>query len=222
MEILRGSDLEQDKEPLWNSKFSLITISTFFLLFGHNLLTPTLPLYFNRLGYTESAIGFIIGLAAISSLIVRPFVGRALDNLNRNKVYISGLVILVFSCFLYSYLILLFLFLLLRLIHGIGFGIATTASGTIAVDALPKKHMVKGMIYYHLAPTLAMALGPALGLFLVDRYSFPLMFTCAAVFSTLAIFFTVFTSSIRLEHEQKTLNMSLFEPSVFRPALVVF
>jgi len=43
-----------------------------------HILIPTLPIYLLRLGSSEVEIGILIGILGVSSLVLRPLVGRAL------------------------------------------------------------------------------------------------------------------------------------------------
>ena len=45
------------------------------------ILIPTLPIYLSRSGSTEIEIGILIGAFGISSLVLRPIVGKALSKI---------------------------------------------------------------------------------------------------------------------------------------------
>ena len=53
-------------------------------------LIPTIPIYLSRLGSTEAGIGVLVGALSVSSLILRPFVGRALLKIPEKKFMIAG------------------------------------------------------------------------------------------------------------------------------------
>jgi len=42
------------------------------------ILIPTIPIYLQQLGTTEAGIGVLVGALSVSSLVLRPFIGRAL------------------------------------------------------------------------------------------------------------------------------------------------
>lgn len=64
------------------------------------------------------------------------------------------------------------LLLILRLVHGLGFGIAATASGTLAGAIVPSSRRVEGIGYYALSVTLSSAVGPFLSMFLYRTSGF--------------------------------------------------
>ena len=77
-----------------------------------------------------------------------------------------------------AYLLLYFfvhsvvLLLILRLVHGLGFGIAATASGTLAGAIVPSSRRGEGIGYYALSVTLSSAVGPFLSMFLYRTSGF--------------------------------------------------
>src|SRR4030042_691959 len=72
---------------------------TFSLVFC--LLIPTIPVYLSRFEAKEAEIGFLIGIFSVSSLILRPVVGRALLSIPERNFMISGTILCVFSSIAY-------------------------------------------------------------------------------------------------------------------------
>ena len=77
----------------------------FFALFASafvtHILTPTLPIYLSRSGSTEVEIGLLIGIFGISSLVFRPFIGRALIKIPEKKFMIAGALLFVLTSVAY-------------------------------------------------------------------------------------------------------------------------
>ena len=78
--------IEFEKKRMTTEKIGKCFTSYFILVFfaqvaftvvGY-ILIPTLPVYLARLGSKETEIGVLIGSYGVSSLVFRPFVGRAL------------------------------------------------------------------------------------------------------------------------------------------------
>ena len=65
--------------------------------------------------------------------------------------------------------------IIIRLIHGAGFGITATATGTIAASIIPDERRGEGTSYYATSTTLAAAFGPSLGICLSNYVSFSIM-----------------------------------------------
>jgi len=66
--------------------FIFTFFAQFILTFVLNSLIPTLPIYLLRSGFSEMEIGVLIRSFAWSSLILRPFVGRALSEISEKNL----------------------------------------------------------------------------------------------------------------------------------------
>ena len=60
--------------------------------------------------------------------------------------------------------------------HGIGWGLTTTANSTIAAEALPEDKLGRGIGIFGIASSLASAVAPNLGLQIVEAFGFFAMF----------------------------------------------
>lgn len=74
--------------------------------------------------------------------------------------------------FVDSYLLLS----IVRIIHGIAFGIAGTATGTIVAQAIPASRRGAGIGYFALSMTVATAIGPFIGMFILEHFTFNYIF----------------------------------------------
>src|SRR5699024_7233852 len=69
----------------------------------------------------------------------------------------------------------------LRFIQGIGFSIATTAAGSLAVDHIPIKRSGEGLGYFAMSTNLAVVVGPMIGLFVIQSFSFEALFILLSI-----------------------------------------
>ena len=86
---------------------------------------------------------------------------------------------------MYSYNIASTIVLLavLRVIHGVTWAVSTTAVGTAITDIIPDSRRGEGMGWYGMAMTIAMAIAPMIGLWVVQNYSFDGLFLLATLLS---------------------------------------
>ena len=84
-----------------------------------HILIPTLPIYLSRLGSTEVEIGVLIGILGISSLVFRPFVGRALLKIPERNFMIAGYLLCALTSVAYLFAPHFWPFLIVRLFQGI-------------------------------------------------------------------------------------------------------
>ncbi|MCL6634582.1 MAG: MFS transporter [Peptococcaceae bacterium] len=169
---------------------------------GFYFLLPTMPVFaVKALGADKSQVGYIIGIYTLSAVAIRPFAGYALDSIGRKKVFLWALGF--FALLIVSYHLaasLLFLFLL-RLLHGFTWGATTTGGGTIAADILPPAKRGEGIGYFGLSMTLAMALGPMLGLWLLGDERYGRLFLSAGFLGALS-----FLTATRVRHPRLPLT----------------
>lgn len=176
--------------PLWTRDFILVFISNLMLFGSFYMLLPILPFYLvNNLNTTESVAGIVIALYTISALLIRPFSGFMVDKFARKPLYL-----ICYACFCavfagYAVALTLTLFILLRIIHGFAFGMSSVSGNTLAVDIMPSARQGEGIGYFGMATSVAMALGPFLGLWLYGKFSFQIIFIWALATSLIGFFF---------------------------------
>ena len=211
-----------DQEKLWTRNFLLICLSNLATFMGFQMLMPTLPVYVDFLGGKESEIGLVIGFFTVSAVIIRPVAGKGVDTSGRKGIYLLGLLVFTLSCLLYNWTYTIALLLLVRFLHGFGWGTSSTAAGTVVADVIPKQRLGEGMGYYGLAGTIAMAVAPAAGLYLINEFSFPVLFYASTGLATLAFLLGSLIHYRKMPAARAETKGALFEKCAFRPSLVIF
>lgn len=160
----------QAEPPLFTRSFIMVTLANFFLFCGFGMLPSLLPLHFRDLGAPESVIGFVAGVYTVACVIMRPLVGVAIDRWGRKGVLGAGLLVMCVASVLFALLPVLGLVLVIRFIQGLGWGMANTASPTLASDIIPQKRFGEGMSWFTQGNAIASVLAP--GVSLAIYYSF--------------------------------------------------
>lgn len=169
---------------LWTKDFIFVCATNLFLLLNYYYLLVTLPIYLIQdLHGPKSQTGLIIMVFYIAAIVIRPFAGQWILSFGIKKVFLSALIIYLGSSLLYLFATSLVSLVILRVIHGIGFGMITTTSGTIAANLAPDARKGEGMGYYGLMMNISMALGPFLGLTAIFNWSTEMMFAISAACS---------------------------------------
>jgi MFS family permease len=162
----------------------------FLLFFAFYLLLPVMPLYLIEVFNTgNSFVGIILSCYTVAALIIRPFSGFILDRFRRKPIYLLAYLsfILVFVGYAEATVISMFVFM--RILHGLTFGLVTTAGNTIIVDIMPSERRGEGLGYFGVANNLAMASGPMISLFLTEKYSFTFIFYFAVAIGIIGFCF---------------------------------
>ncbi len=154
------------------------------------ILIPTLPIYLSRLGTTEAEIGVLIGVFSVSSLILRPFVGRALLKIPERNFMVGGALLFIFSSMAYLLASPFWPFFIVRVFQGVGIALFYTASTTLIANISPEGHRGQSLSYFFLAFNIAFALAPLFGMFLINLSGFTPLFLVCAGLSACSLFFT--------------------------------
>ena len=209
---------------LLTRNFILACFSQFTFSINHFILVPTLPIYLSRLGSTEVEIGILVGIFAVSSLVVRPLVGKALLRIPEKSFMIGGVLLFALTFVAYLWVSSFWLILILRIFQGVGFAFFNTASFTLIANVSSDANRGQNLSYFLIAFNISGALGPTLGMLLVNHFSFTLLFLVCLGLSLSSLFITN-----KLERRQVTpLRDSsieeglFFSPKAISPSLISF
>ncbi|WP_169713687.1 MFS transporter [Paludifilum halophilum] len=183
------------QQRLWTRDFLLITTCNLLIFLGFQALTPTLPVYIKQLGGNDFSAGLTISLFTLSAVLIRPLIGKWLDTKSRKAIALISVGILALSTAGFYGLGAVWLILLMRVLHGLGWGAATTSYTTIVSDIIPKNRIGEGMGYFGLSQTLAMAVAPIAGAWLLTEHGFQPLVLTAAVFTAMVLPFTLMTAT---------------------------
>jgi len=167
-------------------------ILSFFAQFAFSsvfcILIPAIPIYLHRSGSKEGEIGFLVGIFSVSSLILRPFVGRALLSIPERNFMIGGALLYTLSCLAYLIAPPFWPLLIVRVLQGIGMAFFSTASFTLLADIIPEAYRGRLISLFYLSNNLSFALGPYLSMLLINQFSFPVLFLACAVLSVCSVY----------------------------------
>ena len=174
-----------------NHDFVLTFAAQFVISCVYCLFIPTLPIYLSRMGSEEVEIGILIGTLGLSSLILRPFVGRALLRTSEANFMIGGALLFALTSAGYLFALPFWPLLTVRLFQGIGVAFFYTASVTLVANISPETHRGQSLTYYFLAFNIAFAVAPSLGMFLINSFDFTLLFLVCTGLSLCSFFISL-------------------------------
>ena len=141
-----------------------------------------------------SSSGVYAGLLTSSfyfgSVAMRLVNGTLVQKYGARRLMLIGAVLCFSACMAHNFAGTILVLVIFRIIHGIGYSVFSTASGTAASYIVPPKRIAEGMGYYTIGNVLAMALGPAIALSIVSeesRVQFHQLFCIAAVICGVAV-----------------------------------
>lgn len=171
----------EKQERLWNRKFIFSCLANFFAFTTMYYLMSTIPLYTTQvLGGDKSDVGVLFALYAFAGVVVRPLAGYIVDRSGRMRVAWVSLLLLFLAVFAYNWAAGLMTLFVLRFVHGVCWGFSTTSLATVATDVIPAKRRGEGIGYFGLSMSVAMLVGPWLGLNILQDFDYAGMFLTAA------------------------------------------
>ncbi|MDR4947672.1 MFS transporter [Neobacillus cucumis] len=208
-------------ERLWTKSYIFMITGMFSLFTAFYMLYPTMPLFIKEKGGNESQVGLAMGAFMLSSVIFRPFVGWLLDRFGRRPFIVWGLLLFIVVMYMYNWIGGIVVLLALRILHGMTWAVSTTAIQTAVTDLIPSTRRGEGMGWSGMAMTIAMAIGPMLGLWVSQNLSYNSLFLSAVVISCGALFLT-FGAKMTFKPQTSARRIELFEKSVFPITVSVF
>jgi MFS family permease len=165
-----------DNQRIITRDFTLVFLSQFAFYCASSMLIPTLPIYLSRSGSREEAIGLMIGVFSVSSLLLRPSVGRLLSRVSERQLMIAGSLISGLASFAYLFALPFWPFFLVRAVQGVGYAFVSTAASTLIANIGPAERRGQTLSYFYVSFNIPFALAPAFGMFLINRYDFVVLF----------------------------------------------
>lgn len=199
---------------LWTRSFVLLSVVSLFLFTGFYMLLPTMPVYIKALGGYDAHVGLATGLFTLVAVLFRPLSGGMVDQYGRIPFLLWGLVVFAVTMALYGWVNSVAALILLRMIQGMSWSFITTASAAAVADVIPPDRRGEGMGWFGMAMTLAMAVGPLIGVAAQEGYSFRGAFVIAAGLAVAALGAAV---TVRVPFQRKAGKRRL---EVFDPAAV--
>lgn len=165
-----------DEPKLWTKDFVIDSTVNFFVYLVYYIFMVIVAIFaIDNLQATPSQGGLAAGLFILPALFSRIITGRLIEQVGQKKMLYIGLTVYLLVTSLYFRITSLPVFYGIRFLHGAGFGIAATATGTIIANIVPRGRRGEGIGYYAMSVTLAYAIGPFLGIYLLDRVKFSLI-----------------------------------------------
>ena len=168
---------------MYSKDIILVLAATFFYMSSPMLVTPLITGFTESIGGSAAVMGFVGGLMNLCSLFCRPFAGNLADRLSKYKVSLIGAVFMSLACIGYILAPNEAVVVTARIINGIGFACCSVCMATWMSNMLPKEKIGSGMGVYGTMNALGMAVAPAIGVSVYQRFGYRVAFCIALVFS---------------------------------------
>ncbi len=171
-------------------------VSLFFInlivAISFSMVTATMSLYVTENGSTAAMAGTVIGSLSIASLFMRPFSGVICDRMRRRRLLQISLLVIGVSMIGYSCTDDVYTLMGFRVLHGLGFSLATTVTMALIAGTIPAGMMTQGLGYFAIGQTISNAISPSIGLWIGEHYGYPACFRLAALLLMVAATLSAF------------------------------
>ncbi|APS27453.1 MULTISPECIES: MFS transporter [Weissella] len=165
-----------DSKPvtsIMNAGFVSITAINFVIYLVYYLLMVIIAVVVHtNLHASLAQAGLASGIYVIGTLLARLFIGQQLDIIGRKQSLRYGAILYLISTLAYLVIPNIGVMFVVRLVNGFAYGMASTATNAIVTDYIPEDKKGLGINFYGLSTSLAAAIGPFVGMILLNLTNF--------------------------------------------------
>jgi MFS family permease len=179
--------------PILAQQAFLKATATSFFFFASLNCFVLLPLYVQRLGGTEVAVGVVMGIYSAIGILCQPLVGPWVDALGRRPFMLVGAGLVVLSSALAFAATGVAALAVVRGLQGLGFSAFFVANYSYVLDLVPIERRGWALGIYGLSGMASTAIAPLFGEMVIRRFGFRPLFAACAVLAlvTAAIVWTL-------------------------------
>jgi predicted MFS family arabinose efflux permease len=181
-----------NKPKLWTKDFINITTISFLIFLAFYILLTALPIQLMKeFGGGADQAGLLVTLFLLAAIVIRPFSGKWVSVGSQKKILIYSATAFFIATLFYPFVTNIWTLFILRIFHGLTFGVITTVKGTICAEIIPDSRRGEGLSWFSLAMGLAMVIGPVIGLNLANIGAYKTAYIICIVLSVINIFLSV-------------------------------
>lgn len=193
----------------------------YFLAAG--ITIPLTPLFASGpLGADELGVGVTVGVFSLTALVLRPVAGRTADRYGRRWLLIGGALLCAAVLAIHAVTTSLLLLIVLRLLLGVAEAFFFVAGFAALADMAPPGRTGEALSFNSLALYLGIALGPALGEWLLASGGYTLAWLGAAGLSLAASLVAVLLPETGSRDGVESGPAALIHPAAVGPGLALF
>ncbi|MCR8635574.1 MFS transporter [Paenibacillus radicis (ex Xue et al. 2023)] len=158
---------------LWTKPFISLTICSFLLFLNLQMLLSSFPAYVkDKFLVGDLTVSLVTSVFAISAIATRFLTAALIRRMQRKVILFIGIAVAGIITAIYGWADSIGSLLAMRVAYGIGFGMSSTIIPTLVSPIIPSKRMGEGIGYFGLSTSLAMSVGPMIGLNMMNHYGF--------------------------------------------------
>ena len=167
-----------------------VTIATFMEALDSSIANVALPHIAGSLSATADQATWVLTSYLVSNGIILPLGGWLSEVLGRKRFYMTSVALFTACSFLCGIAPSLGMLILFRVLQGIGGGGLQPSEQAILADTFPPERLGMAFAIYGMAVVLAPSIGPTLGGWITDNYSWRWIFYINVPIGIISLFLT--------------------------------
>ena len=190
--------VDQFQDAVWRPKFNpwiiavAVTLASFMEVLDTSIANVALPHIAGGMSASEDEATWVLTSYLVSNAIILPLSGWFSLLLGRKRFYMACVVIFTLSSFLCGIAPTLGLLVLFRIIQGFGGGGLQPSEQSILADTFPPRQRGMAFAIYGIAVVTAPAIGPTLGGWITDNFTWRWIFFINIPVGIVSLFLTSF------------------------------
>jgi len=165
-----------------------VTMATFMEVLDTSIANVSLPHIAGNLSVSQDESTWVLTSYLVSNAVVLPISGWLSTKLGRKRFYMSCVALFTVSSFLCGIAPTLGSLIFFRVLQGVGGGGLGPSEQAILADTFPQAKRGMAMAVYGMAVVLAPAIGPTLGGYITDNFSWRWVFFINVPVGMLSLF----------------------------------
>lgn len=204
---------QEHPQKLWTKSFICLTLGSFLLFLNLQMLLSSFPAFVKeKFGAGDFTVSLVTSVFALSAIATRFLTAALIRKVHRNVLLLIGIALAVIITALYIAANSIGSLLAMRVGYGIGFGMASTIIPTLVSQIIPGRRMGEGIGYFGLSTSLAMSVGPMIGLNVMKQFGFHSLAVLGAV-AAFFIFPVIFLSKSIPQEPQQSKSVPAGKPT---------
>ncbi|MDR0298840.1 MAG: MFS transporter [Streptococcaceae bacterium] len=188
------------KEKLWTHTFVINMMLNLIIYLVFYIPTIAIGSHVMKEYHASAALaGILTGIFILGGFFARLWAGNNIAKFGAKKMLYLGIIIYLIFGIAYYFVPNIESLLLLRFLDGLGFGIAGTASGTLAAASVPATRRGEGIGYYALSVTMSSAIGPFVSMSLYGAYGFTILLHLSNILLVVALIGIFFVKNPQIQ-----------------------
>lgn len=170
---------ETPEERVYRHRYIIaaaVSLASMMQVIDTSIVNVAIPHMMGNLGATVEEISWVSTGYIIAAAIIIPLTGWLSGFFGRKRYFIGSIILFTIASFLCGTSRTLGELVLWRIVQGVGGGALISTSQAILWESFPREEVGTGMAFFGMGVMVGPTLGPTLGGWLTDNYSWPWIF----------------------------------------------